>query len=1009
MRKFSFSSLRVRLIILVLLAIIPALGLTLYTGLEQRQIATNQAKDEALRLAHFASSRQRQLIEGVHQFLDTLARLPQVRRFDPTICSRLFADILKQYPHYLNIGAIGLDGYIFASAIPPPKQINVADRPYFQRALKTKKFTVGEYQIGRITGKPGVNLGYPVMDDIGTVKAVVYVVLDLTWLNQLTLQADLPQDSILSLIDSDSTILARYPEPEKWVGKTMPEASVVETILAKGEGMIETIGADGVQRLYAFTSFGSTVSQADKVYVSIGIPSSAIFAQVERTLIRNLAFLLFISLLALSAAWFGGDLLVLRRLNPIVSATKRLGAGDLSARTGIVYGKGELSQLASAFDEMAESLEKYEAERKRAGEALRESEERYRSFFANSIDGVILTSPDGKILTANPAACRIFGRTEEELCQVGRNGIVDLSDPRLPKALEERERTGKFKGELTLIRKDGTKFPSEISSALFKDKKGFVRTSMIIRDITEHKQAEEALRKNEEVFRELYDNAPVGYFEYDAQGRIASVNRTELEMLGYTAEEMIGHPLWEFVVGEETVRQQISGKLAGTILPARGLERTYKRKDGTILPVLVEDRLLRDGNGKITGLRSTIQDITERKRAEEEKSALQEQLRQSQKIEAIGGLAGGIAHDFNNLLTVISGNCQLSLLELKEDVPLKGNIEEIKRASERATDLTRQLLAFSRRQIMEMKVLDLNDLLKNLDKMLRRVIGEDIELVTLLAEDLGRVKADPGQAEQVIMNLSVNARDAMSDGGKLTIETANVDLDDAYARNHVAVTPGRFVMISVSDTGVGMTPEVRDRVFEPFFTTKEKGKGTGLGLSTVYGIVKQSGGNIWVYSEPGKGTTFKIYLPRVDEPLKKLRERAEGKEIPRGKETVLIVEDEEEVRKLAVRILERQGYKVFEASQGLDAFLIAEGYEDLIHLLVTDVVMPKIGGRELADRIAEICPEIKVLYMSGYTDNAIVHHGVLGEGMEFIQKPFTVEGLARKVRKVLDKDLKPVV
>jgi len=291
--------------------------------------------------------------------------------------------------------------------------------------------------------------------------------------------------------------------------------------------------------------------------------------------------------------------------------------------------------------------------------------------------------------------------------------------------------------------------------------------------------------------------------------------------------------------------------------------------------------------------------------------------------------------------------------------------------------------------------------------MLRRVIGEDIELVTLLAEDLGRVKADPGQTEQVIMNLLVNAKDAMSEGGKLTIETANVDLDDAYARNHVAVTPGRFVMISVSDTGVGMTPEVRDRVFEPFFSTKEKGKGTGLGLSTVYGIVKQSGGNIWVYSEPGKGTTFKIYLPRVDEPLEKLRGRVEVKEIPRGMETILIVEDEEEVRKLAVRILERQGYKVFEASQGLDAFLIAEGYEDLIHLLVTDVVMPKMGGRELADRIAEICPEIKVLYMSGYTDNAIVHHGVLEEGMEFIQKPFTVEGLAIKVREVLDKDLKP--
>jgi len=727
-------------------------------------------------------------------------------------------------------------------------------------------------------------------------------------------------------------------------------------------------------------------------------------------------------------------------------------------------------------------------------------------------------------------------------------------------------------------------------------KSGEVQSVMgIARDITERKRAEEALRESEERFRELYDNAPVGYHEYDSKGRITRVNRTDLEMLGYTAEEMIGQPIWKFNVGEEIVRQQVLEKLAGSRPPGQNLERTYKRKDGTTLPVLIEDRLIRDENGRIKGIRCTVQDITDRKRGEEslkqseenarqlaqenatmaeigriinstlnideiyqsfseevkkiisfdrivinvidtekntvknvyiagkelqnrnvkdvyllegsgnaemvrtkstfliqtedfseykdrlpmllstfqagfrsimnvplfskgkiigglllrsrkpyaytdkdvklaerigsqiagaianaqlyseriqaekEREALQEQLRQSQKMEAIGRLAGGVAHDFNNLLTVIKGYGQLSLAEIKEDNPLRENIEEIRKATDRAVDLTRQLLAFSRRQVMEMKVLDLNDLLENLDKMLRRIIGEDIELVTLLAEDLGRVKTDPGQTEQVIMNLSVNARDAMPEGGKLTIETANVDLDDAYARNHVSVTPGRFVMISVSDTGVGMTPKVRDLVFEPFFTTKEKGKGTGLGLSTVYGIVKQSGGNIWVYSEPGKGTTFKIYLPRVDEPLEKLRERVEGKEIPRGKETILIVEDEEEVRKLAVRILERQGYKVFEASQGLDAFLIAQEYEGLIHLLVTDVVMPKMGGRELADRIAEICPEIKVLYMSGYTDNAIVHHGVLGEGTEFIQKPFTVEGLARKVREVLDKDLKPVV
>jgi CheY-like chemotaxis protein len=372
-------------------------------------------------------------------------------------------------------------------------------------------------------------------------------------------------------------------------------------------------------------------------------------------------------------------------------------------------------------------------------------------------------------------------------------------------------------------------------------------------------------------------------------------------------------------------------------------------------------------------------------------------------MEAIGRLAGGVAHDFNNILTVIKGYSQLSLTEMKEGEPLRENIEEIKKSADRAADLTRQLLAFSRRQVMEMKVLDLNDLLRNLDKMLHRVIGEDIELATILEENLGRVETDPGQIEQVIMNLAVNARDAMSKGGKLTIETANVDLDQAYARAHVAVKPGPYVMISASDTGVGMPPEIRDRIFEPFFTTKEKGKGTGLGLSTVYGIVKQSGGNIWVYSEPEKGTTFKIYLPRVDEPFEELKEKLAKEELPRGNETILIVEDEEDVLKLAGRILSRQGYHILEASGGEEALRICKKRKEPFHLLLTDVVMPQMSGRQLEEQLSRVCQDFKVLYMSGYTDNAIVHHGILEKGLSFLQKPFTLEGLLRKVREVLDK------
>ena len=618
MKRFSFGSLRVRLIILVLLAIIPALGLTLYTGLEQRQIATNKAKDDAQSLAHFVSNRQKQFIEGAHQFLHILAQLPQVRSYDTAACSRLFNDLLNQYPHYLNIGAIGLDGYIFASAIPLNKPIYVADRPYFQRVLKTRKFTVGVYQIGRITGKPGVNLGYPVMDDIGKVKAVVFVALDLTWLNKLSGEADLPDDSTLSLIDSDSTILARYPEPEKWVGKTMPEASIFKTILAKGDGMIETIGADGVKRLYAFTSFVSTENQAEKVYVSIGIPSSAVFVQVNRILIRNLAFLLFISLLALSAAWFGGDLLVLWQLNPIVSATKRLGAGDLSARTGIVYGKGELSQLASTFDEMAESLEKYETERKRAEDTLRESEMRYRQVVENATEIIYTVDEKGNFTYANPAGLKVTGYSLAELRSFN---YVDLVLP------EHRERVmeiyiNQFRQRIPTTH---VEFPffnktrkimwfSQNSSLVIEDGKimGF---HIIARDITERKQAEERLQERERYFRTLMYTLHEDIVVIDCDYRITDVNNTFLITTGSSREKVIGKHCYEISHGyAEPCDRHDEQCLLGEVFEtgkSRNCKHVHMRGDGSKVHVDILLSPLKDDSGSVTHVVEAVRDVTD--------------------------------------------------------------------------------------------------------------------------------------------------------------------------------------------------------------------------------------------------------------------------------------------------------------------------------------------------------------------------------------------------------------
>ena len=517
-------------------------------------------------------------------------------------------------------------------------------------------------------------------------------------------------------------------------------------------------------------------------------------------------------------------------------------------------------------------------------------------------------------------------------------------------------------------------------------------------------EQQEEVSKYTRQLQTLSENAPFGMLMIDKDGTYKYINPKFTELFGYDLNDIPNGKTWfRKACPDPTYRHHVistwiddlEGFKSGGRKP-----RTFnvRCKDGTekiinFIPVQLET-----GESLVA-----CEDITELKRSEDERAVLQEQLRQSQKVEAIGRLAGGIAHDFNNLLTVIKGYSQLSRIGLKEGDTLKGNINEIQSAADRAAGLTRQLLAFSRRQVMEMKVLDLNTLLRDLEKMLRRIIGEDIEMVIQLAEDLGRVRADVGQIEQVIMNLAVNAKDAMPSGGKLTIETADVELDESYARSHVDVKPSHYVMFSVSDTGVGMTSGVRERIFEPFFTTKEKGKGTGLGLSTAYGIVKQSNGHIWVYSVQGKGTTFKIYLPRVNEPLGEIRKEVLKEELPRGNETILIVEDEEEVRRLAGKILEKQGYRILETFNGNDALLACERREGPIHLVLVDVVMPGMSGSELARLLKPLYPEIKILYMSGYTDNAIVRHGVLEKGINYIQKPFTMEGLARKVREVLDK------
>ncbi len=518
------------------------------------------------------------------------------------------------------------------------------------------------------------------------------------------------------------------------------------------------------------------------------------------------------------------------------------------------------------------------------------------------------------------------------------------------------------------------------------------------------RELEAALKEKEKKLQEIYDEAPIGYHELDEQGKIINMNRTELDMLGYSLTEVFGQPIWKFVVEEETTRKIILAKLAGDVSFHETFERTYRRQDGSILTVLVKDRVIRDQEGRIKGIRSTVEDITERRRSEEALRKSEEQLQQWQKVEAIGNLAGGVAHDFSNLLMTIKGCTEMLLRQLEPADKRREEVLEIQKAAERATSLTRQLLAFARKQVLQPQVVNLNDIVINMNKILQRLIGEDIQLATILELQLWPVKVDPGQMEQVIMNLALNARDAMPRGGQLTIATANVNLNEDFARQHVSMKPGPYVMMTVRDTGCGMDKETLNRIFEPFFTTKEKGKGTGLGLSTVYGIIKQSGGNIWASSELGRGSTFTIYLPKdTSAAPKKYKPKPTQPPLPiKGTETILLVEDESAVRTMLRQTLENNGYKVLEAPNGQEALNICAHYQGAIHLLLTDVIMPGMNGQELSHLLSQRFPQMKVLFMSGYPDNSIVPHGALESSTLFLQKPFTLSTLEIKVREVLD-------
>jgi two-component system, cell cycle sensor histidine kinase and response regulator CckA len=656
-------------------------------------------------------------------------------------------------------------------------------------------------------------------------------------------------------------------------------------------------------------------------------------------------------------------------------------------------------ELLHMFDSLGSQIGQF-IERKRAEAEVRRATDLLRAVADGTTDAVFVKDRDGKHLLFNEAAARFVGKSVAEV--MGKDDTA-LFDPHSARLVMERDRrvmaTGTVTTEEETLTAAGVTRTFLSTKGPYRDVHGKLAGVLgISRDITDRKRAEEALRQSEALKAAIVESALDCIVTMDSEGRIVEFNSAAEQTFGYSRAEVLGKAVAEVII-PPAFRKRYATGLAHYLATGEGpvlgrlLELTGLRLDGKEFPLELSITPVQIGGQR--HFTAFLRDLTQRRR-------LEEQFRQAQKMEAIGRLAGGVAHDFNNLLTVISGYSEILLGSVPAKDPAHMLLKEIQKAGVRAASLTGQLLAFSRKQALDTKVLDLNAIVRDSEKMLKRLVGEDVELTALLDPALGKVKTDPGQVEQVLMNLVVNARDAMPRGGKITIETVNVVVDETYVSSHADVKPGRYVMLSVSDSGSGMDEQTRARIFEPFFTTKELGKGTGLGLAMVHGFITQSGGHVFVYSEVGLGTTFKLYLPEVEAITSSENSQAEILKKPCGNETILLVEDESAVRALTRYVLQSCGYSVLEAARGEEAIRLAEKHQGPIALLITDVVMPGLGGRMVAERVVALNPSTRVLYLSGYTDDAVVRHGVLQSETAFLQKPFTPSALAIKVRKVLD-------
>lgn len=1038
---------RSKLLLLILIVFVPVFGIIVSMGIERREGEISTAKESVLLLAESLGAQQERIALDLEQFLGSLARLPEVRDRDIEGCNELFRGLRERNPSYTIIGLVAPDGILLAASAPfTPGTVNLADRLHIREAIRTRSFSVGEFVVGRVSNVPTLNYTYPLVDLDGNIRSIVVVGYNLDEFMRFIARTKMPEGTSVSILDHAGTRLFRYPRSSV-SGQGKPLSPMAFELMngAEDQGIIERAGDDGTERVYAYKRIRLRDDSPPYLFITVGIPRDSVLKRANLQVAGGLFLLVIVVIVAGGLAWAFGNIVMVRPVSQLVAATRRFGKGEMGVRTELPHTPDELGRLAAAFDEMATLLEERSLERQRAEEELarandnlesmvakrtkaleeannalrqevaerrrvearlRESEEIFRLLMLYSPIYIFFKDDRARAINLSVNYEQMLGRSVDELigkemeeifpAELARRMVEDdLSVMRSGRAIERvEELEGRFytTTKFPIVRDDGSKALA-----------GFTM------DITDRVLMERSLRENEQRYRTLFESASDAILLLK-DGRIVDCNNRTLALLGAARKvDLLGtrpRDLSPETQPDGRPSEEVLAEHLEAVLDGRSTRFFWRclRLDGSPLDVQVSlNSLLLDAGRHVQVL---ARDVTEEKRAEAERRRLEEQLQQARKLEAVGRLAGGVAHDFNNMLGVILGYSELLKARLSGDDPLVEDVEEIERAAMRSRDITKQLLAFSRKQIIEPRPVDLNRMIEGTRKTLFRFIGEDVEFVFHPGENLGTIRIDPSQVDQVLVNLGINARDAMPTGGRLVFETENVFLDESYCLEHIDFKPGYYVLLTVSDEGVGMARGEIEHIFEPFYTTKEVGKGTGLGLATVYGIVRQNGGFINVYSEPGQGTTFRIYFPRMEgEADAGTAPQSPG--ASRGGATLLLVEDDDMMRRMAAEMLEAMGYTVLVAGSPEEAIILSREEGARVDLLLTDVIMPGMSGKQLAEQVEVILPGIRVLFMSGYTSNVIAHRGVLDEGVQFIQKPFSMDALARKIDATLGRDRVP--